>query len=142
MYKRPLPVSVVGWVFVLVGLLNFANTGRNFLILQDDPVYKQLSPATSTLKPQDVAMLDTAFWTIIAFAVLGEFLEVIAGMLILAGSNWMRIIYAAICALVVVYHLALSNFAAVFTLQTFSQALAIALLYSPNSNKYFSVEGI
>jgi hypothetical protein len=114
MKKRPLPVTIIGWLFIGAGLLGFAFHATEF------------NPAAS---------LDAD----LALVLVVRLLAIVGGVFLLRAANWAR----WLLILWLVYHVILSTMHPVMDLVThIALLLAIAyFLLRPKTASYFSDGG-
>ena len=114
MKKRPLPVTIIGWLFIAVGLLGFAYHATEF------------NPEVS---------LDAD----LALVLVVRLLAIVGGVFLLRAANWAR----WLLLLWMAYHVILSTMHPVMELlMHIALLLAIAyFLLRPKTASYFSEQG-
>jgi hypothetical protein len=104
MSRRPLTITITGWLFVVVGVLSL---GRQVLDLSSSP-------------PGLVSSLPQGFW----YAAITALAAGLGGVFIVYGANWARWLLAAWLAL----HVVLSAFHGAFKLVVHT-GLAVLVLW-------------
>jgi hypothetical protein len=113
MNKRPLAVLVIGWIFILAGVVG-------------------LTYHLTELNPQRPFEND-AIWVLLV-----RLLAIIGGLFMLRGSDWARWLLVMWMA----YHIILSAFHSMFELITHTVLLAVIayFLFRPHVSAYFRAE--
>jgi hypothetical protein len=128
MQTRPLSVTFVGWILMILGTLELWQTFSLLLaILNGGPDVKIIFSYSTLPIPVQ--------W---AFIAAGAVIALLCGLYILKGSNWARILYpswVAFCYILEILiepgkDISLSDFIFLF--------LICLILFLPGANKYFA----
>ncbi|HKQ76253.1 MAG TPA: hypothetical protein VJ810_21340 [Blastocatellia bacterium] len=115
MNKRPLTVTVIGWIFIVAGVIGFAYH------------FTELNPR----RPFE----DDAVWVLLV-----RLLAILGGLFLLRGRDWARWLSLIWMA----YHVILSAFHSMFELIMHGLLLALIayFLYRPRVSAYFRDAGV
>jgi hypothetical protein len=126
MRERPLLVTLVGWIFCILGLVSVL-----------DVLWLIFSKANSRLAAMEVAQI-SGFMQI-GVVVINAFSTFICGTFVLKGANWARWVYPfCFLSMIIVVQVTSDNkFNMAPTLIT--QAALTLFLFLPTANDYFRV---
>jgi hypothetical protein len=140
MYRRPLSVSIVGWLLVLYGLYCFAKTMWDYLGIPDLPGIKATYDAPGHADVKQV--LSFYIGLIVAIHIISALFDVWIGLRVLAGVGGARIFYAVACLALLIYEIATAEPLLDCLPYAVGEALIIVVLFLPNARAYFTPEKV
>jgi hypothetical protein len=126
MHRRPLSVSIIGWILTIMGVLSTLGAFMSLFML-DDPRVQQAAAASAVPLPVQLAV--SIGTCIITF---------VCGVNILSGANWARWLYAVWCAALLVFAALFSPNKLMIIPTVLIQGTIILFLFLPRANAYFS----
>jgi hypothetical protein len=138
MSKRPLSITIVGWMGVLYGLFCALQTLWTWLAAADMPEYHHLynSPGNTDAKQTATLLIGI----VLAVHIIDAFFDIWVGLWVIAGIGYVRFVYAAACLLELVYQIYMSEPLMDFLPVNLVEAIVLVILFLPNANAYFASE--
>jgi hypothetical protein len=126
MHRRPVSVSVVGWLLSIVGVLGLLGAFLS-LSMTDDPRIQKIAEGSPVPLPVHLYV-----------GVAGAIITFISGLYILRGENWARWFYAIWCVAGLLFGAVATADKLLLIPGVLAQGALIVLLFLPKANAYFS----
>jgi hypothetical protein len=123
MKKRPLSVTVISWILIVIGALSIATE----MAMRDNPMVRDMMART----PMPVSVQ-------YALQYLGLALTVVSGIFMLRGKAWARLLYVAWGAVGLLIGLATSPVKMAMIPGTVIFAIIVFFLFRRSAGEYFS----
>ena len=129
MTKRPTSITVISWIFIVVGAMNVVTCAITFAAMGDDPMVKDLMAKNLLPVPVQYALM-----------VLGLAVMLACGVGMLNGGNWARWLYTIWSAVGLVIALATSPLPLMLIPGAIFYGLIVFFLFRPVAAQYFLAE--
>ena len=127
MAARPLSVTLIGWILIILGFIRL--WGLVFIlesVLANDPQNAQRFSIMPLPIPTQLFIL-----------LLGTGITLLAGIYVLGGAHWARMLWSIWCVLLFMLNLIIVPNRGLFTLGLLFEMLILFLLFMPKANAFF-----
>jgi hypothetical protein len=126
MMKRPMSVSVIAWILIVLSSISVGTSLLSF----NNPMVKELMAKSPVPIPLQYVMM-----------YVGLLISIVAGIAMLKGQNWARFLYVIWSAIGFVIGIATSPMKAMMIPGLVMFVLITIFLFRPEANEYFSPKG-
>lgn len=130
--KRPITLTILAWFLIIYSALTLVT--KVFIVINPE-AYKLAQDLSDNLNNQ--ALIPVSFHLQLMHALIGSILIILAGIFILKGHRWSRVLLFVWMVSVLIITFLVTGLSIQFYLKTVITTLLTLLIFNSTSNSYF-----